>query len=99
MPTIRNRQVFTNYWPDNKSKNWLINATNIITQKIDKMRTACKGYNKIQPRILARSVTSMLPNSSTSMVDDTNYYDQFTPSLGSKKIKRSKTCYIAHKYK
>lgn len=85
--------MFTNYWPENKSKNWLINATNKIARKIGKMRTVCKGYNQIQPRILARSVTSMLPNSSSSMLDDTNYYDQFTPSLGSMKMNRSRTYY------
>lgn len=90
MPTIANRSFFKKICIEkNSKKNWLTNASAQILNKIEKLKIAYKGYDKIQPRIFPRSVSSMLPKTSSNMLDDISYYDQFTPSLGSRKIKKS----------
>lgn len=89
MPIITNRQFFKKIWIENNRKNWFTNTSDKILNKIDKLKIVCKGYDKIQPRIFPRSVSSMLPKTSSNMLDDISYYDQFTPSLGSRRIKKS----------
>lgn len=97
-----------------QSSKWISNGTELLSTKLEKLKIACNGYNKMQPIILSRSITTMLPKSILEddemtmgvVADDPSLHgqlhrEQFYPCLGnSRKVRtnRSKNFPITNIY-
>lgn len=69
------------------------NGTELITNKFERIMIVCNGYNKIQPIVFSRGVSTMLPNSIV-LNEIPNSNDPFRPGFGSKKIRSDKSKFL-----
>lgn len=69
------------------------NGTELITNKFERIMIVCNGYNKIQPIVFSRGVSTMLPNSIV-LNEIPNSNDPFRAGFGSKKIRSDKSKFL-----
>lgn len=76
-----------------QSSKWISNGTEILSNKFQKFKIVCNGYNKMQPIILSKSITTMLPKSiiqdeelTTNDDHGQMHRESFQPCLGSHKV-------------
>lgn len=66
---------------------WIDYGATSFTKRLEQFKTVYKGYQKVQPRIIARGISSMVPPN--DLLNDDCPQDQFLPSLGSQKRRHS----------
>ena len=81
MPSLKQLKSFRSL--TNRTNILLQNSSEVILKRLEKFVLMCNGYNKIKPIILAKGISTMLPQNIA--LDEEHGNAQFRPHLGSTK--------------